>query len=386
MVYGHPQQGYVLGGVNVAVKHSIAVATSKFFTLPVAYMLTHMAGLTCICRWHLHQLNTTQQTFITQKFPELAKTPFANLASEFLAFLLSRTTDSFEIFNSNSFALHPGNSYNLFADGVIDDGSRSPLPSRKPFQNTFGVLCAFGLKRTPYFLSFFPIGCKFYRIKFFAVTKGGYFHQAHVNAEIFFRISDFFCRYLYALREEKLPFTIKQVSFTFDAVKVSRVVADKRYFEPASNRPNGNDVIRVISQDAAIITDTSKRFENALDLFIQLVSISDLADASDNDLTAEISSTPNSVVRKAVKFKLLKSFFLPGNIRNQVTSLIGFLDGLKEQCGLLIIRQKFYFQGKFHLLKILTYLVNKKIKKLAGRIPPTHADRRWVGFLLPFYE
>src|SRR5208282_5750914 len=120
-----------------------------------------------------------------------------------------------------------------------------------------------------------------------------------------------------------------QVGFTLDKGKVIRLVADKGDFEPASNRPDRNHVIRIIGQHAAIIADSAKGFETALDLFIQLVAISNHADAANNDLTAEISSIPDSVVRITVKFKLLKGFFLPGNIRNQVTSPVGFFDGLK---------------------------------------------------------
>src|SRR5580704_11454781 len=89
-VYIRPQQGFVLSGVNVAIKDSFAVATGKCFTLPFAYVKTLMAGLTCICGWHLNQLHTTEQTFIAKKHPELVKVPFANPASEFFAFLVGR--------------------------------------------------------------------------------------------------------------------------------------------------------------------------------------------------------------------------------------------------------------------------------------------------------
>jgi hypothetical protein len=346
-----------------------------------------MTGLTCICRWHNDQLNSAHQTFIGQKLSEPAKIPFANPAPEFLALLFCRTANPLKVFNGNPLALHSGNRNNLFTDGVIDNGSRSPLLSRKPFQNTLGVLRAFGLMRTPYFLSFFPIVCKFFKVKFFFVAEGGYFNQAHVYADKFFGIFDRLCRYLYGLKQVKLPFTVSQVSLTLDVGKVIRPAADKGNFEPASNRPDGNHVIRLIVQDAAIITDSAKGFEAALDLFIQLISIRNHTDAANDDLTAQISSASGGMVRSTVKFKLLKSFFLPGDIRNQVTGQVRSFNGLKQQGRLLIIRKEFYFQGQFHGTKILNNLVPKNyLKQIAGRIPPTHAYQRWMGFLLQFYE
>jgi hypothetical protein len=160
-------------------------------------------------------------------------------------------------------------------------------------------------------------------------------------------------------------------------------ITAKADFEPASNRPDRNHVTRIIGQDAAIITDSAKGFEGTLDLFIQLVAISNHTDAANNDLTAEISSTLNGVVASMVRFKLLKGFFLPGNIRNQVTSPVGFFDGLKQQSSLVDRRQEFYFQGKFHRTKILNYLVQEKFKntKTNGRSHSSHSRLpAMVGF------
>jgi hypothetical protein len=49
-----------------------------------------MTGLTYIGSRHANQLNSFQQTLIGKKLSELVKIPFADLASKFLAFILSR--------------------------------------------------------------------------------------------------------------------------------------------------------------------------------------------------------------------------------------------------------------------------------------------------------
>ena len=165
MVYIHPQQCYVLCCIFISIEHRIAVVTSKLFALSIAYMQTIMASLTRISRWHIYQFNTIKQTLVSKKTSKLIEVPFTYSCSKFPAFLIGRKSNTFQILNGNSFAFGFSKLNNLFTNSVIDNCTRSSFFARQSFQDFFRAFRTFALKRTPYFLSFFSIIVKFFRIK-----------------------------------------------------------------------------------------------------------------------------------------------------------------------------------------------------------------------------
>lgn len=379
-----PQQCYVLSGINIRIAHRIAVVASKHFALPVTYMQTLVALFTCVVRRYGYQFHTCKQTLIRQELTKLVEIPFANSCSKFLAFFIGGKTDAFEFFNSNSFSFYFGNRYNTLADGVINNGTGCPFPSRKPFQNTLGVLCAFGLERTPYFLSLFSIGGKFIRRKCLSVAKSCQFQKPHIHTQEAFHVLHIIFHHINCLKQVEFTFSVQQICFSFDVRKIIRIVADKRHFQPAANRPDRDSIIRFIGQDAAIIRDRAKWFEGAFHFPIQFVSISHLRYATNYHLTTQIRSTFNGMVAGIVEFKLLKGFLLPSYIRNQITSLVRFFDSLKQTFSLFIRRQQLYFQVKFHNTNIRlfqvreNYLVTLKAMGVVAYLPTTQSDG-WVS-------
>src|SRR5690606_16824481 len=63
------------------------------------------------------------------------------------------------------------------------------------------------------------------------------------------------------------------------------------------------------------------------------------------------------MVNLVVQFDFIENLFLPCHIRNGTTDSISYLHGLKEQCGLLIGRQKLDFQSHFHMCFIFILVI-----------------------------
>lgn len=383
-VYICPQQGYVNTGVIVSIKHRLAVVTSKYLALSIAYVQTFVALLACIVRCNSNQLNPCNRRFVGQKLAQLIKVPFANSCSKLLAFFVSGKANAFEFLNSNAFPFQFGNRNNLLTNSVVNNCACRSLFSRKPFQNAFCIFCAFGLKRTSYFLSFFSISGKFFRTKCFAVAKGCDFQKPHINTDKFLHIFHIFFNHINCLKKVKLTFSKKQVCFAFDVRKIVRVVADKRHFQPAANRPDGNNVVGFVGQDATIIRDRAKWFESPFNLLIQLVGISHFRYAPYDYLTAQLRSTLNGMVAGIMQLKLLKGFLLPSYVGNKITSLVRLFNRLKQTFSLFIGGQQLYFQREFHNANIQLFQVQENIlfalKALGvvAYIPPTLRDE-WVS-------
>lgn len=154
MVYIHPQQCYVLSCIFVSIKHRIAVVTSKFFALSIAYMQAIMTRLTCVSRRYIYQFNTVKQRFVSKETSKLVEVPFTYPCSEFLAFLVGRKSNTLQILNGNPFAFGFSKLNNLFTNSMINNCTRSSFFARQSFQDFFRAFRTFALKRTPYFLSF----------------------------------------------------------------------------------------------------------------------------------------------------------------------------------------------------------------------------------------
>ena len=161
-------------------------------------------------------------------------------------------------------------------------------------------------------------------------------------------------------------------------------MADKRHFQPAANRPDGNNVVGFVSQDATVIRDRAKWFESPFNLLIQLVGISHFRYAPYDYLTAQLRSTLNGMVAGIMQLKLLKGFLLPSYVGNKITSLVRLFNRLKQTFSLFIGGQQLYFQREFHNAKIQLFQVQENIlftlKTLGvvAYLPPTLRDE-WVS-------
>jgi hypothetical protein len=135
---------------------------------------------------------------------------------------------------------------NVFTDGVINNSAKCWFLPGKPFQNTLRILRAFGLKRTPDFLSFFSIFCKLSRVKRFSIAKSGYFNDAHIHSNKLLNIFKVFFRNIYSLTQEKFTFLKYQIRLTLHVGQIVPIIAYKWYFQPAADSPNRNRIIGVV--------------------------------------------------------------------------------------------------------------------------------------------
>lgn len=361
MVYIHPQQCYVLCRIFISIKHRIAVVTSKFFALSIAYMQTIMARFACVSRWHIYQFNTIKQTFVGKKTSKLIEVPFAYSCSKFLAFFVGRKSNPFQILDGNSFTFGFSKLNNLFTNRVIDNCTRSSFFARQSFQDFFTAFRTFALKRTPYFLSFFSIIVKFFRIKRFAVAECCNFNQSHINSNKLLHIYNIFFGYINGLKKVKLSFFVNQNRFAFNVRQVVSVMAYKRYFNPTTNSPKRNNIIRLVGHNTTIVTNTTKRSKLSFSFLIQLVGISNFCYTTYKNLRRKFECSLVAMVNLVMEFEIIENPLFPCHIRNSITNSISFLYRIEKQASLFIGRQKFYFQCKFHEAKILNNFTYQKI-------------------------
>ena len=350
MAYIHPQQCYILCCIFISIKHRIAVVTSKLFALPIAYMHTIMTSLTRISRWHIYQFNTIKQTLVSKKTSKLIEVPFTYSCSKFLALLIGRKSNTFQILNGNSFAFGFCKLNNLFAYCVIDNCTRSSFFARQSFQDFFRAFRTFALKRTPYFLSFFSIIIKFFRIEFCSITKCCDFNQSHINSDKLLHIYDIFLRNINGLKQVKLTFLKYQICFAFNVRQVVLVMANKVNLLPTTNTPQRNYIIGLVGHYPAIIGNTPKRSKFSFSFLIQLIGISNFCYTSYQYLRGKLECSFVRMVNFVMEFKIIKILLFPSHIRNGITNSINFLHRIEKQVNLFISRQKFYFQSEFHLL------------------------------------
>ena len=361
VVYGTAKRSNIERCVYISIHIVSAVIAFKHLSFPVAYMVTVAASLACISWINQNNRNTVKNSFIGNVLTQLIERPFTYTTSKLFAFFQRRKTDAFKVFQSNPFVFFFRNLNNLFGNGVIDNRSGGTFSARKPFQEFFTSSCAFALNGASYFLSFYSISFKLFRVKFFSITKGRQDHQTKVNAQERFYVFHIIFNYINSLKQIEFTFSKKQICFAFDIRQVVRVVADKRHFQPAANRPDGNNVVGFVGQDATVIRDRAKWFESPFNLLIQLVGISHFRYAPYDYLTAQLRSTLNGMVAGIMQLKLLKGFLLPSYVGNKITSLVRLFNRLKQTFSLFIGGQQLYFQREFHNANIQLFQVQENI-------------------------
>lgn len=334
-VYGSPQQCYVLCCIFIRIKHRIAVVTSKFLALSISYMETVRTSLACICGWHIYQFNAIKQTLVGKKTSKLIEVPFSYSASKFFSFLISRKSNAFQVLNCNSFTFGFCKLNNLFAYCVIDNCSRSSFFARQSFQDFFTAFRTFALKRTPYFLSFFSIIVKFFRIKRFTITKCRYFQQPHIHPDKFFYIFHFFFGNIDGLKQVKLTFLVNQIGFTFNVRKIVSVMAYKWYFDTTANSPKRNNIIRLVSHNSAVITNAPKWPKLSFYFLVKFVGICNFCYAPYQGLATQPKACFESVVRLMMKLEVVENALFPRHIRKSVTRRVGLSHSFKKQNSLL---------------------------------------------------
>ena len=350
LVCNSPQRSNIFTGIYVSIHIVFAVIAFKYLSFSIAYAVAVTTSLACISWINQNNRNTIKNSFVGNILAQLIERPLANSCSKFLTFFQRRKANAFKVFQSNALVFFFSNLNNLFGNRVVSYRSCGTFSATKPFQEFFTSSCAFALNGASYFLSFFSIILKFFRVKFFPITKGCNRNQTKIHTHEGFYVFNIFFGNINGLKKVELPFLVNQIRFAFYVGKIVRIMANKRYFNPSTNSPQRNNIVRLVGHYPAVITNASKWSEYPLNLFVKFVSISNLCNTPYQYLTAKFKGSLVSVVNFVMEFEIIKDFFRPSHIRNRITNSISFLHRLEKQVSLFISRQKFYFQCEFHLL------------------------------------
>src|SRR5690606_3379707 len=109
----------------------------------------------------------------------------------------------------------------------------------------------------------------------------------------------------------------------------------------------------LVGHNSSIVSDRPKWFECAFCFLVHGIRITNLVNRSYQHLRRKLRCGSERMIHLVVQFDFIENLLLPCHLRNSTTSSISFLDGLKEQCGLLIARQKLDFQSHFNNAKII---------------------------------
>ena len=178
------------------------------------------------------------------------------------------------------------------------------------------------------------------------------------NPDKLFYILNIFFGNINGLKQVKLAFLVNQISFAFNVRQVVSVMANKRYFNPTSDYPKRNNIIRLVSHNPTIITNASKWSKFSFGFLIQFVAISNFCNTSYKNLTTKFKSSLVFMVNFVMQFKIIENTLLPRHIRNGITNSISFLHRIEKQVSLFTGGQKFDFQSEFHTI-INTYKYTK---------------------------
>ena len=361
LIYGSPQRSNIERCVYISVHIVSAVIAFKYLSFSIAYVVAVTASLACISWVNKNNLNTIKNSFVGNILTQLIERPLTNSCSKLFAFFKRRKADAFKVFNSNSFIFFFSNLNNLFGNRVVDNRSGGAFFATKPFQEFFTSPCAFALNGASYFLSFFSIILEFFRVKFFTITKCCNRNQTKIHSDKFLNVFYFFFGNFNSLEKVKLTFLEYQIRFAFYIGKVVSVMAYKKDFQPAIDSPKRNNIIRLVSHNPAVITNTTKWSKCSFSFLIKFVGISNFSNTSYQYLTAKFKSSLVSVIYFVMEFKIIENTLLPSHLRNGIANSISFLHRFEKQVSLFVSRQKFYFQSEFHEAKIQNNFTYQKI-------------------------
>ena len=384
-VYNFAPCGDVECSIMVCIGNVSTMFATKAFPFSFTNPKTNSAHLRSISRWNNKQLNAFKLGFVSQILTKLVKAPSVQFCFQGFAFWLCCFADIAQIFDSNTPVFTYCFFYYLLCYGVVVYGNEPTLSTTKPFQEFFCSFSAFALNAGSYFRILFANLFKLFGIEISAIGQGTYINLPKIAADKFFHIFHIIFHHINRLKQVKFPLSKQQICFAFDVRKVVRIMADKGHFEPAANRPDGNDVVGFVGKDATVIRNRAKRLESTLYFPVQFVGISDLRYATDNHLAAQIRSTLNRMVRSIVQAKLLKGFLFPRYIGNQIAGIVCFFDCLKQRLSLFIGGQQLYFQSEFHKAKIKLFQVQENIlltlkaMGVVAYLPPTPSAMGWVS-------
>ena len=356
----------VVGSIYICISNITAIYTGKLlaFSKRVFFrsdMFAHATSLTCISGRDNNQFNAIKQRLVSQKLTKLVKTPTIQFCLLCLTLWLCSKSNFTQIFNSNALVFLFGFNHYLFANCMVINQNEPAFSTTKPFQEFFSSFSAFALNACSYFRIFFTNFFKLFRIIISAIRKNGNVCLSKIHTDKFLNLFNIFFWNINGLKKVKLPFLVNQICFTFNVRQVVSIMANKGNFNPATDSPKGNNIVRLVGHNPTVITYTSKWSKFSFSFLVKFVSIGNFCNTSYKNLTAKFKRSFIGVVNFVMKFKIIENTLFPSHIRNGITNSISLLHRFEKQISLFISRQKFYFQCKFHEAKILNNFIYQKI-------------------------
>jgi len=176
-----------------------------------------------------------------------------------------------------------------------------------------------------------------------------------------FHIFNIFFWNINGLKKIELTFLVNQISFALYVRKIVSIVANKRYFNPTTNSPKRNNIIRLVGHYPTVVTNASKWSKFSFSFLIQLVGISNFCNTTYKDLRRKFECSLVRVVNFVMEFKVIENLLFPSHLRNGIANSIGFLHRIEKQVSLFVSRQKFYFQCQLHTANIQNNFIYQKI-------------------------
>ena len=168
----------------------------------------------------------------------------------------------------------------------------------------------------------------------FPITIHRDIHNTPVDAK---KRIDFNWRWLvnFARRQQKELAVVEiQIGFAFLVCQqlALSLAALIRHFDPPANDPD-RDCFSPLSirQNAVVVGDRPVGFEGSLRLFVPLVTVRHLAQASHGYLSRQVELLAKCCVQGPVQFELIKHLVFPGVITNYVASGIGTLKNVDKR-------------------------------------------------------
>ena len=393
LIYCNPKQRDILSSIKICINSiyfTICINTFKNLVSSFPNVFTRITSLACISWINNNQRHAIKQTFVSQKRTKLREIPFTEFCTKLFVSSFGSKANVRQILNGNSFALFFCRLYNRFCNSVILNYCRSFFSPTKPFQEFFTPLRAFGLNGTTNPLFGFSIIIKPFARMFNTITCYSNIGQPKIHTDKFLNIHNICIRNVNGLKKVKLAFLVNQISFSFYVRQVVSIMANKRYFNPPTNSPKRNNVIRLISHNPTVITNASKWSKLPFSFLVKFVRISNLCYTSYQYLTTKFKCGFIRMVDFVMQFKIIENLLFPSYVRHRITNSISFPHRIENQVSLFISRQKFYFQCKFHSIintykytksflyqKIILNLITLKALRVAY-LPSTLRDE-WVS-------
>ena len=311
--------------------------------------------------------------------PKVREIPLSNSGTKFLSLIIGRFLDAFELFNGNTFVFRNSLRNNFLCNSMVHDRRGSFLFSRKPFQDFFRALRAFGLETRTDLLAFFSICFKFFAGHYFASRKGSNVNQTEIHTDKFFNVFNSFFWNFHSLQKKKLATTSNKVGLTLNEGKPVGAVADKRNLQSAIDSPDRNRIV-FVGENPGIISYCTEWFKLSLNFLIKFVRIRYLGNTPNSHLRRKPGLLFNKIIRFLVKFELVEGLFFPRYFRNSVAGRVCLLNSIKQELCLTIIWKKLNLQYQLHDLNILLLfeVCKNYFKKGDAKIPPTV---KTLGFL-----